>query len=148
MNPTNELNDLLRVALCEYSSDMPVSAEALADTAVRSIDPTDLSPRLIKWAGILELRQLARQILRREYGNESDIDNDAQYELFDSLQDRYPGAGNNKGSYIPRDLMTIEDYEVNIARLRNEASAKLKHADALERELNDKLASNAFGVAV
>jgi len=140
MNETHQLQNLLRNALVSYSADMPVSAESLSATVIDEIDPQHAAPVLVRWGCVLELRQLARPMLRREYEEKDE----RQQEMFDALQDRYPGAGKNKGSYIPRHMMTAKDYMANIERLRNEARAKLKHADALEAEYLEKVSSGTL----
>ena len=51
------------------------------------------------------------------------------------LQQRYPCAPTESDegpAYILLDLMSDEDINYNVGRLRKEARAKLEHADALE----------------
>jgi hypothetical protein len=132
MSHTNDLQDVLRSLICNYSADIPVSAESVSADAMRTLDPNDISPVLVQWACVLELRQLARAILRNEY--ENDPGQPEQGQLFTRLQDRYPGFGDRDGTYLPRAMMTPEDYAGNIDRLRREAKAKQAHADKLEAE--------------
>jgi hypothetical protein len=136
MSDTSQLQDLLRGALLSYSSDMPVSAESLSATVIESLDPHEAAPALVRWGCVLELRQLARPLLRREFEVEK---SDAHQDMFEGLQDRYPGTGDHKGLYMPRQMMTEADYLANIARLENEAQAKQQHADALRAEYMEKL---------
>jgi hypothetical protein len=145
MSETSQLQDLLRGALLAYSSEMPVSAETLAGVVIDQIDAEGSAPILVRWGCVLELRQLARPMLRREF-EQQDIDQ-AQGELFEGLQDRYPGVGDHKGMYVPRQMMTLPDYDANIARLRHEAEAKQKHADALAAERDEKVRLGFFADA-
>jgi hypothetical protein len=84
----------------------------------------------------LELRQIARGKLRRQFDPTSAADPDADEEdLFpDTLQDRYPRR-RTRGlppSYVLRFLMSRPDVEFNVKRMRRVGQALLKHADALE----------------
>ena len=144
MSETTQLQDLLRKALSEYSADMPVSAETLAGVVIDEIDEKHSAPILVRWGCVLELRQLARPMLRREFEEETE---NKQPDLFGGLQDRYPGYGEHKGMYMPRSMMTAEDYAGNIARLGREADAKQKHRDALQAEFDAKMAAGFFATA-
>jgi hypothetical protein len=132
MASTDDLLNLLKRHLLASAPAHSVSPELLADTAYRNLDPDEVSPPLVAWACVLELRQMARQLLRRTYDGAQD--EAGQGDLFTGLQDRYPGTGEHRGLYVPRAQMTYTDRLFNIARLRREAQAKLAHADALEAE--------------
>jgi hypothetical protein len=80
------------------------------------------------------LRQIARQLLRQRF-EPDDQTLSVQHELWPDLQPRYPKASSPKTEepeYVLLEHMTREDIDYNVARLRNEANAKLRHADALE----------------
>lgn len=87
------------------------------------------------WIGChLELRQIARSLLRKRFEPEDD-GKDGCDELFPDLQWRYPAArsaNEPEPSYILREMMSDTDVGYNVARLRAEAAAKNQHADALE----------------
>ncbi len=139
MNPSNELNKLICDELETFSSDLPVSAEVLADIVIKKIDPSEDAPILVRFGCVMELRQMSRSLLRREYKSDTESQ---QGELFEGLQDRYPGAGNRSGTYLPRSMMSISDYEMNIKRLRKEGAAKIAHADALNAEMIERINNN------
>ena len=144
MNPSNELNRLIGYALNKYSSDMPVSAESLADVVIRKIDEDEKSPELVRFGCVLELRQMARALLRKEYRER--LDDDSHPYFFGGLQDLYPGSGKRKGQYLPRSMMSVDDYKENAERLRKEGRAKLLHADELESEMNERIDNIRHGI--
>lgn len=80
----------------------------------------------------LQLRQMARHFCRKHFDPTEVTDND----LFpETLQQRYPQPPNNADAdpeYVLLDLLGEDDVHFNVARLRKEARAKLRHADALE----------------
>ena len=140
MSHTTEIQGILSAIILGFDSELPISAEAVAAEAIDKMDPDNESPVLVRWGCVLEVRQLSRAILRREY--EEDGIEGRQGDMFAGiLQDRYPGFGDHAGKYMPRELMSQEDYERNIARLRREAEAKQEHADALQAEMDAR-----FGV--
>lgn len=134
MSRTNELKDIIRDALLSTSDDVSVSAESIAAMAISRLDPKDKAPALVAWGCVLELRQLAREMLRRTYEPHEENEPEQLTIFTGDLQDRYPGVGSHKGLYVPRLQMSYSDRMYNIKRLRKEADAKLKHADALEAE--------------
>lgn len=89
----------------------------------------------------LHLRQIAREVLRRKF--EISCDETEKHDMFPDLQAHYPAA-RTKGEeprYIKLEHMAVEDVEFNVHRLRGEAEAKLKHADALEAWWQSRLAA-------
>lgn len=84
----------------------------------------------------LQFRQIARGICGRNYENPPE--EAGQGDLHpETLQSRYPrkrntDAKDTEPEYILRDHMSDEDIEYNVARLRSEGAAKLRHADTLE----------------
>lgn len=81
----------------------------------------------------LQARQIARSFCRERFEEDATALRD---DLFpESLQHRYPRKPTAHGEepvYVLRELMTDEDVVFNVDRLRKEAEAKLRHADALE----------------
>jgi len=110
-----------------------ISPAWIATEAMKELDPERVSPMLVYAGCHLELRQMARQHLRQKYHPDTD---DKEPELFDGLlQPRYPTARSARADepeYILLDHLSDQDISYNVARLRAEARAKLKHADALE----------------
>jgi hypothetical protein len=109
----------------------------VATEAMRELDPYHAVERQqpLVWLGChLELRQLARGVLGRRFDPEKTVEPTAD-DLFPDLQWRYPEARSataDEPIYILRDLMSDADVGYNVARLRAEAAAKNRHADALE----------------
>ena len=135
---TNDLQNAIRKVVCECDPDEPVSAEMVASIVVHTLDPHHISPAIIRWGCELELRQMARAILRNQY---EQLEAEGACDDMFPLQERYPGFGDNAGQYLPRAKMTQEDYMGNVARLRREAHSKLAHADKLESECTLKFGS-------
>jgi hypothetical protein len=82
----------------------------------------------------LQCRQMARQLLRQAFEPSEDADK-ATHPLFPDLQWRYPekrSAAREEPVYIKLELMSREDWQFNMQRLRADAASRLKHADALE----------------
>ena len=110
-----------------------ISPTWVATEALIVIDEKKLSPPLVSLGCHLQLRQIARGLLRKRY--EDDDEDSDQDDLFPELQARYPTARSRhleEPEYILREKMSDEDINYNVHRLRQEAEAKLSHADALE----------------
>jgi hypothetical protein len=121
-----------RAAIWEISPDWIATETMLAIRFPRTL-------YRLGYAGChLELRQIARGKLRRQFDPTSAADPDAadeEEDLFpDTLQDRYPRR-RKRGeppSYVLRVLMSRTDVEFNVRRMRRVGAALQKHADALE----------------
>lgn len=111
-----------------------VATEALAKLRMKSWLRGGRNQRIAYQCTHLHCRQVARQLLRKNYEPESDGDKD-QHELFPGLQARYPSApkpGRDEPEYIRLESLGAEDWHFNVDRLRADAQSRLKHADALE----------------
>lgn len=111
-----------------------ISPAWVATEAMLIIDPERAGPPLEYSAAHLYLRQVARQLLRTSF-DMPDESEAKQHHLFPDLQSRYPTAAAAKSPeqvYILLEYMTKEDIAYNVARLRGEGTARLKHADRLE----------------
>jgi hypothetical protein len=113
-------------------SQVRVSASWIATEAMASIDPGHIAPDLIYLAANLHLRQIARSLFRSRFEDGAEFD--AQHSLFPNLQTRYPAAhsADREPEYVLLESLDEADVIFNVERLRAEASAKMKHADALE----------------
>jgi len=131
--PPDQLRDLVARIIDIRQGQPRISPTWIATEAIRELDPAARVERRdpLIWLGChLQLRQIARQLLASRF----EVDDEQQPELFKDLQRRYPTARSARAEepeYILRDLMTDEDIDYNVARLRAEGEAKLKHADAL-----------------
>jgi hypothetical protein len=111
-----------------------ISPTWVATEAMLTLDGERSSPPLVHLGCHLHLRQLAREVLRGKYEPDADTDDDAQHELWPYLQKRYPTAKSTRDDpeYVLLEEMTEADVGYNVARLRAESHAKLRHADSLE----------------
>jgi hypothetical protein len=115
-----------------------ISPSWVATEAWQQLDPRRSIQRrhpLVYIGCHLQLRQLARELLRKTFEGEELAGERSQHELFPILQARYPSARSKdweQPEYIRLDVLTEADADYNVERLRAEGRAKLKHADALE----------------
>lgn len=133
MTEEKELHQLLVKIYERRREEVRVSPSWLATEAMTELDPDRVSPTRVYMAAHLELRQLARGICRRIADPTEEATE--QHEMFPGLQKRYPEArtaNTDEPQYVLLEHLTEEDVRFNVKRLRNEASAKMAHADALE----------------
>lgn len=124
-------------ALLDQDGEMVVNPAVVAAHVYAELDAAAISPTLVQYTSVLELRQLARSVCRKKY--EDDDSAAVQVEMFDgALQPKYPAERNGERVYVPRAQMTVDEYNFNITRLRTEAMAKAKHADALQAERDER----------
>ena len=118
--------------ICDSHADRPSMHPAwLANEAMQVINFSRDLHELGYQAAHLQFRQIARSICRKHF----DPAERSESDLFpETLQQRYPRAvsGFEEPEYVLLELMEPRDIAFNVARLRKEAKAKLKHADALE----------------
>jgi hypothetical protein len=110
-----------------------ISPSSIATEAMNELDPRKTAPSLVYLGCHLEIRQIARGLLRLNFEGREDPKD--QHQLFPDLQWRYPTARSRydeEHEYILREQMSDIDIAYNVERLRNEGRSKLKHADALE----------------
>jgi hypothetical protein len=101
-----------------------------ADEAYKKIDPENKAPFLVRIAAIIQLRQLARPLLRKQFDpTKSEIEQPPS--LFPELQWRYPKVGTKEGYVLLMD-MTKADIRYNVARMRKTCRSISSHADRLE----------------
>jgi hypothetical protein len=132
---TDEGSELYAVirGVYERHRDQPsINPTWLATEAMVSIE-FDRTMHDLGWIGChLQFRQIARSFCRRHFDPTEAVETD----LFpETLQDRYPlqvQAPGEEPQYVLLNLLNEADARFNIARLRKEAEAKLRHADALE----------------
>lgn len=122
-----------------YRDRVVIVPEFLATEAMQAIGAKLHDNARWYLAAHLQFRQIARSFCNKKFDPvEAEIEQD---EMFPVLQERYPRAPSSKRAqpeYVLRELMTREDIEHNVHRLRQEAQAKAKHADALEAWGHDK----------
>lgn len=113
----------------------------IAQRALLIADPEKLAPHSIAFAADLEFRQIAREMLRSTYAPETPEDGQPlQHRLFPGLQAQYPRrvSGEDEPEYVKPELLSAEDIEWNIARMRSTANSLQRGADALEAWASDR----------
>jgi hypothetical protein len=139
MATESTLADIVATIIERRCDETGVSPTSIANEAMEcpELDPlkTVLRGQPLVWGGChLQLRQIARGQLGRRFAS-SRKETSGTGELFKDLQWRYPTAHSaelEEPVYILRDMMSADDVAYNVARLRAEADAKSRHADALE----------------
>jgi hypothetical protein len=131
-----QLMNVLRSCMKD-DTDIPISAASLAYCAMDVLDPEKLSPNLVAYGCNMELRQMARAILRREF--EPSIGEEPQDEMFEGLQERYPVKrfdedGESVLLYAPRMQLTLDERYYNIERMQKQIDGRQKQLDAFMAE--------------
>jgi hypothetical protein len=130
---TSQLVAILSRIVDTRRGERTINPSWVATEALIEIDPDGKSPPLVRVGCHLELRQLARGLLREVFERGESADD--AHPLFPELQWRYPQAsrkGDAEPSYILLDEMMPKDIAYNVDRLRMEGRSKLAHADRLE----------------
>lgn len=129
-------------ALLDDAGTEAIAPEMVADRVYKTLDPSTVSPTLVRYVAVLELRQLARAICRRK--TDDGADDGSPHSLFPELQRRYPAERNGVATYVLREKLTLAERRRNVATLRAESAAKAAHADSLEAETDELLSSGYF----
>jgi hypothetical protein len=114
-------------------TEVGINPSWIATEALKEIDPSRRSVDLVYLGCHLQLRQIARQVCRTKF--EPHGEPEETHDLFPDLQWRYPTARAETATepeYVLLEHLTPADVAYNVRRLRQEAEAKLAHADALE----------------
>lgn len=136
-----KLNAAINAVLIRHRSDGTIHPEVIAAAVM-----TEISQQLKEVAANLEIRQLTRALLRRNYEDE-DRDPHKKQPILPGLplvQDRYPKMPYGHG-YVKRELMTREDWRGNVDRLRGKGGKLIEHADQLEEWGRDRYEEVGFG---
>lgn len=127
-----------------------VSPSALAHSVYSAVANGDESD-IVNFLSIEQLKQMCRAFLRRR--NDDDGEENEVYaaqgnfgfgDVFTGkLQDRYPvpRVGSSEPVYKRRADLTAEERHWNVMQLRKSGQSRLKHADALEAEGNERAAA-------
>ena len=123
-----KLSTIVQAAVHGYSADMKISPAIISKIVYEEIDPERVSPTLVEYGCIMQIRVVARLFLKEKYESKDDS---GQGELsIGGIQERYPmedGTG-----YVHIDYLPKSDLDYNVMRLRKYGNALLDHADALE----------------
>jgi hypothetical protein len=131
---TAQLEETLNICLKQIEDEIEISPAFLSDCAMKRLDAFNRAPVLVKWGCSLQLRQLARGILRGAFDPMSDESKASQSDMFGGLQDKYPCTRNGDRVYVDRMNLTRNERHYNMLRLTKEANTKLQHAEALKAE--------------
>lgn len=111
-----------------------LSPSTLAIGAQRRLCALAIEPR-IAYTSLEHLKQIARRELRGRFDADGEANEAHQGDMFsEHLQDRYPiqHAAESEPQYKLRALLTDDEIDFNIAQLRRSATARQRHADALQ----------------
>ena len=134
---TNRLYEAVSICIEKVSGEVEISPEMVAMCALKELDPDQSAPILVTWGCNLELRQIARQVLRKTFDPLEREDHIDQGSLFEGLQAKYPCKRDGEDVYVDRMVLTKNERDFNIRRLRSEGLSKLEHADALQIETEE-----------
>src|SRR5271157_1947316 len=140
MEATERINNLIREQYnrLDEANEITISPAQLARIVYDALDPKAHSPLDVQFLCILQLRQMARQICAKRNDEEENQAN--QGTLFEmQLQPRYPAKRDGEDVYVVRSMLTLQERRIIIARLELEASAKMRHAQALKAETDELL---------
>lgn len=134
-----QIIDVVRVVIARRQGDDVVQVPWIAKEVFNELDPGQLSPPMVAWSSILQLRQFARQELRRQHdiiakAEDTLLDRQAELPAFDELQERYPIA---EGEYKKRELLTLKERQLISARLGKAAAGLARHKDIFDAETAD-----------
>lgn len=136
-NDRNQLVALVAAVLETKGDEVHIHPAFVATEVLKKIDPENYAQRqlpLVYFGCHLELRQIARGLLRAKFDPTADTADPDQHPLFPELQRRYP-LPHVKGegpTYCLLEHLPPLAVAFNVARLRAEARAKGKHAQHLE----------------
>lgn len=137
MSERSEVMTIMQGNLERLDGAISIMPRALAISTYREISPQQRDDRLVQYLTVEMLTTMARKLLARNYGHDSDHTEAYQSELFSGvLQARYPvpRKPGEEPVYKLRRHLTSQDRAWNVEQLRKSALARLEHADALEAE--------------
>jgi tRNA A37 threonylcarbamoyladenosine dehydratase len=139
MSDVKRLAALIAHVIDQRRDEFKISPAWVATGVMNKLDPNRITQEDIYLACHLQLRQIARQELRKRFDDDDRYDEDddleRQHEMFPELQWRYPSVRSKDDAepqYILLEQMSEADVFYNVARLRSEAKSKWDHASALE----------------
>lgn len=147
---TNQINEILLRCVDEEKEEIDISPEYIASRGMKIMNPKSTATQMVEWVAVLQLRQMARAILRKQFEPTHKGHNNG--DMFPVLQPRYPvdvtyeenGETTVTTVYRERMHMSYEERQVMIVRLEKEATAKQQHADALRQETEQLMEQGYF----
>ena len=127
-----QLSGIVRKAIDGYGEAEVISPEVIGNQVLQVMDPESDAPILVSYGCSLEIRQIARGILRRSFDPVKKVEEE-QADAFDGhLQDRYPVERDGQRVYVLRQCITPDEGAVICADMRKKAKSLNDHADAAE----------------
>lgn len=132
-------------AILDDAGEIKIKPALLAAHTQKRLDPTSLSPTLVAYCAVLELRQLARTICRQRSPTEEVSAASPQSVLFDGqLQRRYPALRDDEEVYVLRDHLTLSERKIIETRMGAAAVSLARHVDAFRAETEMLMLDGAF----
>ena len=137
MSEHAEIMSAMQEQMEAIDSAISIMPKSLAHATYCEISPDQGEDRLISYLTVAMLTAMARKLLGKRFGHESDETDAYQGDLFSgALQARYPipRANGEEPTYKLRLHLTEDERAWNVNQLRKSAQSRLEHADALEAE--------------
>ena len=133
---TGIVADVLRQCLAEIESDIAIAPSLLARCALKKLDPTDSTLAVITCIATLQLREMARALLRDTFSDGAvEI---KQHDMFPGCQAMYPTMRDGESTYVPLEQITDAEIHENLDRMAREIGTKTQHFDALTAYLQQR----------
>lgn len=128
---TQDIHKVIAI-MTENRSINDIEPGNIADMVIRLWENGNTIDVRIRWAAVQEIKQMAREILRKY--QPSDPESEAYQGAFEfkSLQSWYPLPGKS-GVYRRLERLVKNELEWNVNQLRKHADACQQHADALQQ---------------
>lgn len=143
-NVRDEVNRVI-LHLQDENKDMMV-VPYIANVVQSRIDHHSISPEIVVYCSLEHIKQITRRQLRHLFDPLKNAERkaDNQETIFDSvLQDHYPVnrevMGETQRVYLRRDLLTHDEVEQIVERMRRVGDALARHADGLEAWDKDRV---------
>lgn len=140
----DKLSNYINTAIDSHCGEISISPSFIAQKVIAAIDPQGTSQPLVTYGFNLQIRAVARGILRHAFDPLSNEQNTLQAEMFTELQSRYPAKRNGDFVYVLRAEMSLEERQLIPKRLRTDADSRLKHARAFEAETSTLITQGFF----
>jgi len=135
----DKLSNYVNEAIEAHSGEIAISPTFIARKVVSIIDSENISLPMVTYGFNLQVRSVARSILKAAFDPFHQDGLSGQTEMFTGLCPRYPARRSstekdNDSTYVIRSELTLDERNVIPKRLKLSASTMLKHARAFEAE--------------
>lgn len=144
MSEHSEIMTEMQAQMEALHNAISIMPNALAHATYCEISPDQCEDRLVAYLTVQMLTVMARKLLGKRFGPDSDESDAYEGDLFSgALQTRYPLPRQNgeDPTYKLREHLTDAERSWNVKQLRKSALSRLEHADALEAEWQMKAAA-------